>query len=253
MKCLVSKLFVLGASAVSAGLVIRETDGSTAACMAKDREHRVFIQTHLALVNVPCEDMCKKVGAYPNCQCPGFDGQPASEGDTRKCMDKYCQDPKTPCPTDAFVGCVKDATKGSLMQWDALLQRVNIGLGLFNLTRGAARVGSCQATDKMHRALIQTQLALFDVKCEDMCKRVGAYPHCECPGFEGQPVSESDSRTCIEKNCQDPRTPCPTDAFITCVKEFTKTSLLQWESLLERVVSNLGHMKSMVGVLSVLG
>ena len=42
----------------------------------------------------PCSpDMCKRLDAYPNCECPGFDGQPASSGDTRACYTKYCQDP----------------------------------------------------------------------------------------------------------------------------------------------------------------
>merc|ERR1719408_1063146 len=43
--------------------------------------------------------MCKKLGAYPNCQCPGFAGDPAS-----------------PCPNDHFVGCVKENTAAFLMQ-----------------------------------------------------------------------------------------------------------------------------------------
>merc|ERR1719258_73567 len=43
--------------------------------------------------------MCKKLGAYPNCQCPGFNGEPASSDDTRGCYTKYCQDHFRPTAT----------------------------------------------------------------------------------------------------------------------------------------------------------
>merc|ERR1719221_809360 len=69
-----------------------------------------------------CEAMCKKLGAYPDCQCPGFDGEPATDGDTRACYTKYCQN--APCPTDAFVGCVKENTK-SFLQWQKVLLQVD--------------------------------------------------------------------------------------------------------------------------------
>merc|ERR1719361_2225398 len=40
------------------------------ACASQDLEHRAQIQNKLAGI---CEDMCKEVGAYPQCaQCPGF-------------------------------------------------------------------------------------------------------------------------------------------------------------------------------------
>merc|ERR1719456_2065874 len=44
--------------------------GSEKACVAEDLKHRVAFQNKLAGI---CEDMCKEVGAYPQCaQCPGF-------------------------------------------------------------------------------------------------------------------------------------------------------------------------------------
>jgi len=245
-----ASLCLMLAMCTDARIVFRSDMNSTS-CLAHDREQRALIQTRLAVANVPCEDMCKKVGAYPNCQCPGFEGQPASEGDARKCMDQYCQDPRTPCPTDAFIGCVQEATKGSLMQWESLFQIVESSLGLHNTIANTkvtgARAGSCQENDQAHRALIQTQLAVFDVKCEEMCKRVGAYPNCQCPGFAGQPASEGDARKCMDQYCQDPRTPCPTDAFIGCVQETTKSSLMQWGSLIEHMVFSLGHAQLMMG------
>mmetsp|Transcript_66041 Transcript_66041/g.149043 ORF Transcript_66041/g.149043 Transcript_66041/m.149043 type:complete len:90 (-) Transcript_66041:69-338(-) len=78
--------------------------------------------------------MCKRMGIYPKCQCPGFEGNPASDGDTRACMTKYCQDPSTPCPTDAFVTCVRDYTKVSLLQWGALFSRFDAYVALWNKT-----------------------------------------------------------------------------------------------------------------------
>merc|ERR1719261_2461539 len=42
---------------------------SEAACQADDLSHRVQVQNKLAGV---CVDMCKEIGAYPKCTCPGF-------------------------------------------------------------------------------------------------------------------------------------------------------------------------------------
>merc|ERR1719281_1223601 len=39
------------------------------ACSAEDLKNRAQLQNKLAGV---CEDMCKEVGAYPKCTCPGF-------------------------------------------------------------------------------------------------------------------------------------------------------------------------------------
>merc|ERR1719247_2070365 len=62
--------------------------------------------------------MCKKLGAYPDCQCPGFNGEPASSDDTRACYVKYCKAGADECPNDAFVNCVGENTK--FLQWDAV-------------------------------------------------------------------------------------------------------------------------------------
>merc|ERR1719150_1264561 len=109
----------------------------TDACQARDLGRRALLQAKLATLGVECEDMCKRIGRYPQCECPGFEGQPADDFDTRKCMAKYCQDPSTPCPTDAFVACVKETTKVSVLQWSALFQRLDNGLGLFGRTLAA--------------------------------------------------------------------------------------------------------------------
>merc|ERR1712107_783521 len=94
---------------------------SAKACQGKDQQQAVsaLLQAKAMQMGVDCEGMCKRIGAYPNCQCPGFAGSPASDDDTRACIDKYCQDPdpKASCPNDAFVGCVKENTK-VFLQWD---------------------------------------------------------------------------------------------------------------------------------------
>ena len=65
-------------------------------------------------LGVECEDMCKKMGSYPNgCQCPGWNGSPASSDavDGRNCFDKHCgpiAHTDDPCPSDDFVTCVSE-------------------------------------------------------------------------------------------------------------------------------------------------
>merc|ERR1719450_2088097 len=103
---------------------------STSGCSARDKDVAVrsLLQEKAISMGVPCENMCKELGAYPNCQCPGFEGQPSSSDDTRACFVKYCQDPTAPCPNDAFVTCVKELTKVSVLQWDALFEQLSHGM-----------------------------------------------------------------------------------------------------------------------------
>merc|ERR1719310_2143254 len=180
------KFTVLAACVITAsagGVISRD---STMSCTNEDFGMRALLQSKVG--NEDCEKMCKRIGAYPNCQCPGFNGEAASVDDARACYTSYCQDPKNPCPNDAFVGCVKENTAVFLMQM------------------GAGSLG---------------------VDCEGMCKRIGAYPNCQCPGFAGEPASDGDFRSCYDQNCQDPKAPCPNDAFVGCVKENTAVFLMQ--------------------------
>merc|ERR1719258_1013884 len=138
-------------------------------CSKGKKAQMALLEAKTMNMGPDCEAMCKKLGAYPNCQCPGFNGEPASSDDTRGCYTKYCQDPSAPCPNDAFVGCVKENTAAFLQQMKA---------------------------------------TTFGVDCEGMCKRLGAYPNCLCPGFEGEPASSDDTRGCYTSYCQDPKSPC---------------------------------------------
>jgi len=248
-------LIVLAASAPAVARAVfqlRRVDANESSCIAHDLNRRVFLQTELAALGPSCEAMCRKTGSYPNCQCAGFDGNPASDGDNRACIEKYCQDPKTPCPTDNFVACVKANTKVSALQWTALIQGLG---GLFgqrslvsNLANTASADGSCQESDGAHRALLQTTLAVLGPSCEEMCRKTGVYPNCQCAGFEGNPASDGDTRACITKYCQDPKTPCPTDNFVGCVKANTKVSALQWYALLQRLGGFVNTYKGMTAV-----
>merc|ERR550537_879883 len=136
------KLVVLAAcmSAASAGGVLARD--SSMSCMNEDFGMRALLQNKIG--GVDCEGMCKKLGAYPNCQCPGFNGEPASSDDTRGCYTQYCQDPTAPCPNDAFTNCVKENTK-AFLQWQSVFGRISHGFDsmlqvarLANATKGSA-------------------------------------------------------------------------------------------------------------------
>jgi len=193
-------------------------------------------------MGIPCENMCKEMGAYPKCQCPGFAGMPASADDNRACIVKYCQDPTSPCPNDAFVTCVKENTQVSaLLQWDSIFERLQNGtksyiqvLQKFRAQK-QSKAARCPSKDLAVRVLLQEKVKALGIPCENMCKEMGVYPKCQCPGFAGMPASADDNRACIAKYCQDPTSPCPNDAFVTCVKENTQVSALQWDMVLAQI------------------
>merc|ERR1719296_573087 len=114
------------------------------------------------------------------------------------------------------------------------------------LLSGAFASNSCQKADQEHKVLLQAKLGMFGVECEEMCKRLGSYPDgCQCPGFAGEPAEDGDTRACMDQHCQDPSNPCPNDPFVTCVKETTKVSALQFSAMLEKLDSVAAGMKSM--------
>merc|ERR1719353_571402 len=126
------------------------------ACQAADLKHRTEFQNKLAGV---CEEMCKEIGAYPKCTCPGF--------------------------------VAPDATPG-VMTWDELLEHMDNlsewGHGELKswrkrasqLQKSASSEESCLAEDLKIRTALQNKLA---GECETMCKEVGSYPKCTCPDF----------------------------------------------------------------------
>merc|ERR1719218_113712 len=134
MKCILLAACVV---AVSAKGSILAADSATT-CANQDLGMRALLQTKVG--GTDCENMCKSLGAYPNCQCPGFNGQPASSDDTRSCNTLYGQDPNSPMPNDAFVNCVKENT-ATFLQWEHVMGRVSHGfdsmLQVARLTKAA--------------------------------------------------------------------------------------------------------------------
>jgi hypothetical protein len=98
-----------------------------ASCATRRLGVFALLSDKAATLGPVCEEMCKEMGVYPACQCPGFAGQPASADDNRACIVKYCQDPTNKCPNDAFATCVEENTKVSALQWDAVMSRVSHG------------------------------------------------------------------------------------------------------------------------------
>jgi len=137
------------------GAVLVQT--TEAACEKSDSAVRAKVQNRLAGV---CEDMCKEIGAYPLCAgCPNF--------------------------------VAPDATPG-VMTWEELLEHMD-NLSEWgheeikgwtsqaaNLIQQNLKGMSCQQQQVHHRVMVQNKLAGI---CEEMCKEVGAYPQCTCPGF----------------------------------------------------------------------
>merc|ERR1712194_630146 len=84
-----------------------------------------------------------------------------------------------------------DSTPG-VMTWPELLEHLDnlSDWGHGEIKAWTARAGalvqenlkgkSCQQSELFHRVAVQNKLAGI---CEDMCKEVGAYPTCTCPGF----------------------------------------------------------------------
>ena len=108
-------------------------------CISSDQSRRAILQTKLGVLGVPCEGVCRDVGSYPNCDCPGFDGREVSSDDTRACFEQLCG-PTRPCPSEQFVSCVRACTKLSALQWGSLLQSLGASVK-HSAAQWKARVG----------------------------------------------------------------------------------------------------------------
>merc|ERR1719408_352564 len=120
MRCILVAAAVTAAAARGGVLA----GNSVMSCVNEDFGMRALLQSKVG--GPDCENMCKSLGAYPKCQCPGFNGEPASSDDTRACFTTYGQDPNSPLPNDAFVNCVKENTK-SFLQWQHVFGRISHG------------------------------------------------------------------------------------------------------------------------------
>merc|ERR1719198_537241 len=138
-------------------------------CATVDLSHRAQVQNKLAGV---CEDMCKEVGAYPQCSgCPNF-VQPDSTPGVMTWEELLEH-------MDNLAAWGRDTIKEWTKQASVLekTQVVHAKAWLGDLDGST----SCATVDLSHRAQVQNKLAGV---CEDMCKEVGAYPKCSgCPNF----------------------------------------------------------------------
>merc|ERR1719272_2893987 len=139
-----------------------QTDSKS--CVANDLKHRATVQNRLAGI---CEDMCKEVGAYPQCaQCPGFVAPDSTPGVMT--WDELLEH------MDNLVEWGQGEIKGWHSQAAKFLQTQHK-----TSVKAATAEKACVAEDMTARVSFQNKLAGI---CEDMCKEVGAYPQCaQCP------------------------------------------------------------------------
>merc|ERR1719174_3440170 len=145
----------------SAVLTVRTAQGD-GSCAAEDLGHRVQLQNKLAGV---CEDMCKEVGAYPNCnQCPKFVAPDSTPGVMT--WDELLE----------HMDNLVDWGHGEIKAWHKQASALQTVSGKSQQSEAA-----CSEKDAARRAQVQNKLAGV---CEDMCKEVDAYPKCaQCPAF----------------------------------------------------------------------
>merc|ERR1719254_119446 len=107
--------------------------------------------------------MCKEIGAYPKCTCPGFVAPDSTPGvmtwpELLEHMDN-----------------LSEWGHGELKAWTKQAASL-IGVQ----AAGDLSEKACIAEDLKHRVQVQNKLAGV---CVDMCKEIGAYPKCTCPDF----------------------------------------------------------------------
>merc|ERR1719171_1370768 len=137
-----------------------------------DLKARTRMQNKLAGM---CEEMCKEVGAYPNCsQCVGFIPPDSTPGvmTWEELLEHM----------DNLVDWGHDQLKSWRKQASALqvhMKASNAAVFLHNTAKSDDK--ACVAMDLKIRMRVQNKLAGM---CEDMCKEFGAYPNCaQCEGF----------------------------------------------------------------------
>merc|ERR1719310_2503200 len=90
-----------------------------------DLEQKRRVESQVLALGVVCDDMCKKVHAYPNCACPAKTeaelNAAAGAAGINPCIFKHC--PKGGegiYPNVQFMTCVESSYKPSLAQLRAL-------------------------------------------------------------------------------------------------------------------------------------
>merc|ERR1740130_2367392 len=147
------------------------------ACVAMDLKSRVSFQNKLAGI---CEDMCKEVGAYPQCaQCPGFVAPDSTPGVMT--WDELLEH------MDNLVEWGQGEIKGWHSQAAKFLQKGSVAVSLYSLEAFAATVKASKAknpsfSEETCGAMYGTKTKLggsippsdFVVGCEEVCASVKA-------------------------------------------------------------------------------
>ena len=114
-----------------------------------------------------CEGMCKDIGSYPKCECPGY------------------TDTTDPTPgTMTWDELLK--FMGDLVLWGKETAKKNTAMSALQhkvrVVKALQVSKSCMSEDMKERVAVQNKLHSI---CVDMCKELGAYPEkCTCPGYE---------------------------------------------------------------------
>merc|ERR1711935_278029 len=110
-------------------------------CQQQQVHHRAMVQNKLAGI---CEEMCKEVGAFPVCTCPGFVAPDATPGVMT--WDELLEH------MDNLVEWGQGEIKGWHSQAAKLIQEHNAAL-TFNTEQG------CLASDLSLRTQVQNKLS----------------------------------------------------------------------------------------------
>merc|ERR1719172_161592 len=149
----------------SASVFLEGAKNDEKSCQATDLKYRSKMQSKLAGM---CEDMCKEVGAYPNCsQCAGFIPPDPTPGvmTWEELLEHM----------DNLVDWGHDQLKAWAKQASALQTKMKMKVrAVASAPATPAFLESdekaCEAMDLKHRGQVQGKLAGM---CEDMCKEVG--------------------------------------------------------------------------------
>jgi len=179
-----------------------------------------------------CDRMCKAVNAYPNCACPApteaeLNAAAAAAG-IPPCIFKHCpKDGAGICPNVQFMTCVESSYKPSFAQLDQLPSTPVLQKRLAAIQQGV---------ELEQKRKVEAQVLALGVVCDDMCKKVHAFPNCACPAKTEAELNAAAAAAgippCIFKHCpKDGKGICPNVQFMTCVESSYKPSLAQLKAL----------------------
>jgi len=190
------------------------------------------VVTQVVAQGVFCDRMCKAVNAYPNCACPApteaeLNAAAAAAG-IPPCIFKHCpKDGTGICPNVQFMTCVESSYKPSFAQLDQFPSVPDLQKRLAAIQEGV---------ELEQKRKVEAQVLALGVVCDEMCKKVHAYPNCACPAPTEAELNAAAAAAgippCIFKHCpKDGAGICPNVQFMTCVESSYKPSLVQLNQL----------------------